>query len=74
MRCTAQRVAVLQAVQRRGWRVDGQVLAQPGGYLHLPWMRFGGEQALIEVFRVAFQRQHIERADARGQLEQVLGP
>ncbi len=41
--CAAQRVAILQTVQWRGRRVDGQVLAQPGGDLHLPRMRLGGE-------------------------------
>jgi predicted trehalose synthase len=48
----AQRVAVLQAMQRRGRRVDGQVLAQPRGDLHLPRVRLGGEQALVEVLRL----------------------
>src|SRR5690606_41497154 len=45
MRCAAQRVAVLQTVQRCGRRVDGQVFTQPGGHLELPGVRLGGEQA-----------------------------
>ena len=49
----AQRIAVLQAMQRCGRRVDGQVLAQPRGDLHLPRVRLGGEQTLVEVLRVA---------------------
>ena len=43
MRCTAQRVAVLQAVQRRQRLGHGQVLAQPGSNLDLARVRFGGE-------------------------------
>ena len=73
MRRAAQRVAVLQAVQRRQGCGHGQILTQPGGDLGLARMRLGGEQALVEVFRVAFQRHHVERGNARGQLQQVLG-
>jgi hypothetical protein len=36
-------------------------------------VRLGGEQALVEVLRVALQRDHVERGDARGQLQQVVG-
>ncbi|MNS50376.1 hypothetical protein D3C72_830230 [compost metagenome] len=60
-------------MQRRGRRVDRQILAQPRGDLHLPRMRFGGEQALVEVLRVALQRDYVERGDARGQLQQIVG-
>jgi len=69
----AQRITVLQAMQGGGGRVDGQVFAQPRGDLHLPRVWFGGEQALVEVFRVALQGHHIERGDARGQLQQIVG-
>ncbi|RMS12693.1 hypothetical protein ALP75_200484 [Pseudomonas syringae pv. actinidiae] len=73
MRCAAQRIAILQAMQRGGWRVDGQVLTQPRRHLHLARMRLGGEQALVEVLWIALQRHHIHRGDAGGQLQQVIG-
>ncbi len=73
MRRAAQRVAILQAVQGRSRRIDGQVFAQPGGDLELAGVRLGGEQALIEVLRIALHGDHVHRGDARGQLEQVLG-
>ncbi|MNF96344.1 hypothetical protein D3C84_791310 [compost metagenome] len=69
----AQGITVLQAMQWCGRRVDGQVLAQPRGDLHLPRVRLGGEQALVEVFRIALQGDHIQRRDAGGQLQQVVG-
>jgi len=36
-------------------------------------MRLGGEQALVEVLGVALQGDHVQRGDARGQLQQVIG-
>ncbi|MNE82965.1 hypothetical protein D3C80_1797390 [compost metagenome] len=40
--------------------------------MHLPRVRFGGEQALIEVFRVALQCHHVHGGNTGGQLEQVI--
>jgi len=68
-----QRVTVLQAMQRRGRGVDGQVLADPRSNLHLPRVRLGGKQALVKVLGVALQRHHVEGSDAGGELEQVVG-
>lgn len=60
-------------MQRRSGRIDGQVLANPGGDLRLAGMRFGGEQALVEVLRIALQGDHVQRGDTGRQLQQVIG-
>ncbi|MNV38697.1 hypothetical protein D3C71_1302590 [compost metagenome] len=36
-------------------------------------MRFGGEQALVEMLWITLQGDHVQRGDARGQLQQIIG-